>query len=66
MRIKVEYNPTTDQPELEFSYNADATALEEKVFERFIELLATTGKKATASTSTLQGVKTTTLKIESE
>jgi hypothetical protein len=63
LQFKVDYNTTTEQPELVVSYDTDATRLDEKLFERFVELLAEPDKTATSSESVLQGVKTVRISI---
>jgi len=56
--FKVDYNGDTEYPELVISYDADATRLDEKMIERFVELLEQPNTRATATTSVQQGVKT--------
>ncbi len=62
MQFKVDYNPDTEQPELVISYDADATRLDEKLFERFLELIATGGIVSSITTLS-QGVKTSRIKV---
>lgn len=57
MQFKVDYDTEKEQPELIISYDADATKLEEKLFERFLELLDDPTKRAVYSTSVSVGVK---------
>lgn len=49
LQFKVDYNAITENPELVVSYDADATRLDEKLFERFTELLAMPSKTASSS-----------------
>jgi len=55
--FKVDYNGSTERPELVISYDADATRLDEKMIERFCELI-NSGCTATTTASVSAGVKT--------
>ncbi|GAB4126241.1 MAG: hypothetical protein Fur0027_07180 [Raineya sp.] len=63
MQFKVDYNPSTEQPELVISYDADATRLDEKLFERFLELIATKGASVSSEATLSQGVKTARISV---
>jgi len=63
--FKVDYNGDTERPELVISYDADATRLDEKMIERFIELLEEPNISVTATTSVQQDVKTVRIAVVS-
>ena len=64
IQSKVEYNATTDQPEIIMQYGADATSNDEKLLERFAELLVSLpAKKVVIDFTTLNGIKTAKMSV---